>query len=185
MKPNEGWDPRSKIAERSFTAILDPGRARMKPNEMHSGGIQDPRSKIVERSFKAILDPGRPRMKPNEIHSGGVLDPRLLGKTPQESWILDPARMNFIRFHSVSFGRAFQKVGSGGVSRMKPNEGWDPRSKIAERSFTAILDPGRAQMKPNEIHPGGIQDPRSKIVERSFKAILDPGRPRMKPNETE
>ena len=49
MKPNEihsggiWWDPRSKIAERSFTAILDPGRARMKPNEIHSGGYLDPR----------------------------------------------------------------------------------------------------------------------------------------------
>ena len=38
----------------------------MKPNEIHSGGIQDPRSKIAERSFTAILDPGRARMKPNE-----------------------------------------------------------------------------------------------------------------------
>ena len=37
----------------------------MKPNEIHSGGIQDPRSKIAERSFTAILDPGR-RVKPNE-----------------------------------------------------------------------------------------------------------------------
>ena len=42
-----------------------------------------------------------------------------------------PVRMNFSRFHSVSFGQ-------------------DPRSKIAEMSFAAILDPGRARMKPNE-----------------------------------
>ena len=38
----------------------------MKPNEIHSGGIQDPRSKIAEGSFPVILDP-EPR--PNEFHS--------------------------------------------------------------------------------------------------------------------
>ena len=64
-------------------------------------------------------------MKPNEIPSGGVLDPslddpRLLRKTPPQSWILDPARTNFIPFHfdeqSLLKGRFW------GVPRMKPNE---------------------------------------------------------------
>ena len=85
----------------------------MKPNEIHSGGIQDPRSKMAGRSFKVILDP-EPRL--NEFHSvsfgGGpgsktarkdlpaILD---LGSYPNE-------------FHSVSC--------EGG-----------PQSKIAGRSF--------------------------------------------------
>ena len=76
----------------------------MKPNEIHSGGIQDPRSKIAEGSFPVILD-AEPR--PNEFQSvsfgfirarpgswiavkdlSAILD---LGSHPNE-------------FHSVSFG---------------------------------------------------------------------------------
>ena len=75
----------------------------MKPNEIHSGGIQDPRSKIAEGSFPVILDP-EPR--PNEFHSVsfGFIRARpgskIAGKDPSAildlgSWILDPARMNF------------------------------------------------------------------------------------------
>ena len=36
----------------------------MKPNEIHSGGIQDPR--LAEGSFPVILDPDT---RPNEFHS--------------------------------------------------------------------------------------------------------------------
>ena len=86
------------------------------------------------------------------IHSGGILDPRLLGKTPQQSWILDlGSRPN--EFHSVSFGGGpGYEIHSGRIQ--------DPRSKIDEGSFPVILDPGRARMKPNEIHSGGVLDPR-------------------------
>ena len=105
-------------------------------------------------------------MKPNEIHSGGIKDPR--SKIAEGSFpIQNPARMNFIRFHSVSFGRVL-----------------DPRllGKAPQQSW--ILDLGSCpnefhiqdlpRMKPNEIHSGGIQDPRSKIAEGSFPVILDP-----------
>ena len=67
-------------------------------------------------------------MKVNEIHSGRIQDPRLLGKTSQQSWILDPARMVFIRFHS--------------------GEVLDPSllGQTPQQSF--LLDP--AQIKPSE-----------------------------------
>ena len=68
-------------------------------------------------------------MKRNEFHSRGVLDPRLLGKTSQQSWILDPTQMNFIRFHS--------------------GEVLDPRLLQRTSQQSVILDP--AQKKPNEI----------------------------------
>ena len=120
----------------------------MKPNEIHSGGIQDPRFKIAEGSFPVILDPEPRQMNFIRFHSvsfGRVLDPRLLGKTPQQSWILDPTRMNFIRFHSgdppePTFSK-WNEIRSGGIQ--------DPRSKIAEGSFPVILDP---EPRPNEFH---------------------------------
>ena len=70
--------------------------------------------------------------------------------------------MNFIRFHSVSFGGPARTYLLKGSAHQNETE--------------------RNRMKPNEIHSGGIQDPRSKIAEGSFTAILDPG---PSPNETE
>ena len=77
----------------------------MKPNEIHSGGIQDPRSKIAEGSFPVILDP-EPR--PNEFHSVsfGFMRARPGSKIAVKdlSAILDlGSHPN--EFHSVSFGR--------------------------------------------------------------------------------
>ena len=73
--------------------------------EIHSGRIQDPRSKIAEGSFPVILDPGRARMKTNEIIRAGfwIQDYWERPLSNLGSWILEPARMNFIRFHAVSF----------------------------------------------------------------------------------
>ena len=117
--------------------ILDP--ARMKPNEIHWGGIQDPKLLTGPLEQFWIHDPTR--MKPNERR---VLDPILLGKTSQQSWILDlGSHPN--EFHSVSFG-------------------WGPRS------VSAILDLGSRLNELHSVSYGG--GPGSKIAGKDFPAIF-------------